>query len=96
MARASKTKSTKKKPSTIKTMGSKITTPVKQTTKMVSPYIASAGSFIYSALSAPASPAAKKQQKGKGTGKKRMTVAKIKRKIALLKAKKELAKIRGY
>lgn len=29
-------------------------------------------------------------------GKRRQSVAKIKRKIALLKAKKELAKVRGY
>lgn len=38
----------------------------------------------------------KNKTKGKGTGKKRQSVAKIKRKIALLKAKKELSKIRGY
>lgn len=36
------------------------------------------------------------QKKEKKTGKKRMTVAKIKRKIALIKAKKELTKLRGY
>lgn len=36
------------------------------------------------------------KKKAPGKGKKRQTVAKIKRKIALIKAKKELTKIRGY
>lgn len=37
-----------------------------------------------------------KTAKGKGTGRKKQTVASIKKKILMLKLKKELAKVRGY
>jgi hypothetical protein len=43
-----------------------------------------------------ASPKAKTQARTSRTGRRKQTIASIKRKIALLKAKKELAKVRGY
>lgn len=59
--------------------------------------IVSAGLSVgASILRAQGVPIPESSKKKGSSPKRRQTVAKIKRKIALLKAKKELAKLRGY
>ncbi len=75
-------------------MGKKVKKAVKKTAsavKAVASFVASRtpAGRVATAVSSVVS------SKKKG-GRRKMTIASIKRKIALLKAKKELAKVRGY